>query len=103
MFVNTPLVPPMLPTLALPVTVKVVSDPNDVTLGCAAVVKVPVTKEPLRLPPVMLPVADINPVVTTLPADMLPVAVTLPLIDTRLLVLLKVKAADPAKRPLSLN
>ena len=55
---------PMLPTLALPVTVKLVSDPTDVMLGCAAVVSVPVKKLAVTtLPPLMLTGTANTPVV----------------------------------------
>jgi len=61
-----------------------VSVPTEVTLGCAAVVSVPLTLVPARLPPVMLPVAEIVPPVTTLPAVTLPVADAAARLPTRL-------------------
>ena len=55
---------------------KLVREPTDVMLGCAAVVNVPEMFVPDKLPPVILPVALINPLVKMLPP------VTLPLADT---------------------
>ena len=65
-----------LPLVVLPVTAKLPNVPTDVILVCAAVVKVPTMLVPLRLPPVMLPVADINPIVRKLPLSILPVTET---------------------------
>ena len=62
-----------LPTVALPVTDNVVSVPILVTLGCAAVVNVPVNNVPITFPPVILPVAVIMPAVPILPILALPV------------------------------
>ena len=65
------------PPVALPVTVRLVNEPTEVTLGCAAVVNVPVINVPLRLPPVILPVADTIPPVNIFPPVALPVTVRL--------------------------
>ena len=67
-------------------TVKPVNVPTDVIFGCAAVVTVPVTNVPLRLPPVILPVALIFPVT-----------------DNKLVALLNVKLALAPALPASLN
>ena len=58
---NTPPVD-MLPPDTFPDTVNVVSVPTDVTLGCEAVVRVPVTKVPDTLPVDTLPdtVSDVS-------------------------------------------
>ena len=69
----TKLPPATLPPVMFPVTASDVNVPTDVTLGCAAVVSVPVTLVPLKLPPVMLPVAVITPAVPIFPPVMFPV------------------------------
>ena len=74
---------PTLPILALPDTDKLVSVPKLVMLGCAAVVRLPVTvvntpADAPILPTFALPVALIAPVVTKFPPVTLPVAVTIP-------------------------
>ena len=62
------------PPDALPVTARLFKVPSEVILVCAAVVSVPTILVPLRLPPVMLPVALTTPVASTLPPVTLPVA-----------------------------
>ena len=63
-----------LPDVVLPVALKVVAE---ITLAPVILPLVPVD---IILPPVMLPVADINPPVRILPPVMLP-AVTVPVVD----------------------
>ena len=63
--------------MVLPVTAKLVNVPTLVILVCAAVVNVPTMLVPDKLPPVMLPVLEINPPVDTLPPVMLPVVLKL--------------------------
>ena len=53
-----------------------VNVPTDVILACAAVVKLPDRLVADTLPPVMLPVAEINPAVRRFPPCMLPATVT---------------------------
>ena len=68
-----------LPLVVLAVTVKAPNVPTAVIFVCDAVVNVPTMLVPDKLPPVMLPVADINPLVSKLPL------VILPVVDTGLL------------------
>ena len=56
-----------LPLVVLAVTVNEPNVPTDVTFVCAAVANVPVILVPDKLPPVMLPAADITPPVRILP------------------------------------
>ena len=71
-----------LPLVVLAVTVSAPSVPTEVILVCAAVANVPVILVPDKLPPVMLPAADINPAVSKLPPVTLPLALTTdPVID----------------------
>ena len=80
-------------TLPLELMAPELSDVNVPTLvmfACAAVVNEPAKLVADTLPPVMLPVAEINPAVRILPPCMLPVTVT------RLAVLSNVKPALPA-------
>ena len=65
-----------LPPVALPVTAKLVRVPTLVILVCAAVVNVPTMLVPLRLPPVILPVALTNPPDNTLPPVTLALTLT---------------------------
>ena len=60
--------------MACPDTARFPRVPTVVILACAAVVNVPVILVPDKLPPVMLPVAEINPPVNKLPPITLPVA-----------------------------
>ena len=66
----------ILPPVALPVTVKLPNVPTAIIFVWLAVVSVPTILVPDKLPPVTLPVADINPPVKMLPPVILPVALT---------------------------
>jgi hypothetical protein len=70
------LAPVTLPLELIAPEFKLVNVPTEVMLACAAVVKLPVKLVALTLPPVMLPVAVIEPAVRILPPVMLPVADT---------------------------
>ena len=78
-----------LPVVVLAVTVSAPSVPTDVIFVCAAVVNVPTMLVPDKLPPVILPVALINPAVRKLPPVILPTALSAnpPVFDTTTVVL----------------
>ena len=89
------------PASTLPVTLTELSVPTLVMLGCAAVLSVPATVVnvplvPLRLPPVILPVALTVPAVATLPPVMVPVALTVPAVSTLPPVMVPVALTVPA-------
>ena len=79
-------VPTKLPLVVLPVTANAVNVPTEVILVCAAVVNVPTILVPLKLPPVILPVAEINPPVKTLPPVTLPDTDTLVRVPTEVML-----------------
>ena len=93
--------PTMLPlTCTPPLTDNPLSTPTAVTLVWLAVVSVPTMLAPLKLPPVMLPVADIKPGVVKLAPAMAPVTFSA---DTTLLLKLSPAAfrLPPVMLPLA--